>query len=69
MPASRSSTATWWGRFVMTLHREPPQRTMCRDCLGSPDGRLNDVPCRGGCDHGWFHAQHPRGKTTDNYAY
>ena len=54
MQASRSSTATWWGRFVMLAHREPPQRTMCPDCMGSPDGTLNGVRCRGGCNRGWF---------------
>jgi hypothetical protein len=44
---------TWSPNWLTIPHQEPPQRTMCRECLGG--GTINGVPCRARCDNGWLH--------------
>ena len=57
-----STKPTWWGRLILTPHRENPPRTQCRDCAGG--GEINGIPCRSCGQRGYFDAAHPDRSST-----
>lgn len=53
-----ASSPTWWGRLVLTPHRENPPRRQCASCAGGGD--LNGLTCRECQGRGYFDAGHPQ---------
>ena len=62
---------TWWGKFMLQPHREPPARRQCGSCAGG--GEINGIrPCRDCGGRGYFEQNPQRGNSRtgeDSNAY
>ena len=67
MPGSKP---VFWGKLMLTPHRDPEPRRACVSCAGGGD--LNGLTCRPCGGRGWFDAAHPErssSKTAEADAY